>query len=489
MDVISHRSSFSPQQLQFLLLSTISISLLFLLLGIYMDVTWLGVLFPIACAGVFLLVFYPKWVFISLFAFIPLSSELELSNGLSTDMPGEPLLWIITIMTLIYVITNKIPNRLLYPIGIIIATQLLWLVVTSLFAEHAILSVKHTAAKIWYVLPFFVLPFYVIKNKSDLHKLFDTYLICLFIASLYFFISHAQVDFDFLAKTEIGKPIWRNHVNYACALVISLPIAVYRHQTCLPSISWRYKILIAAMVVFMYFSYARVVYLCLGTAAMYLFVLRFKLTKIVVILSLLVLSWLTYQQINKANYIKFAPDYSSTIMQESFDKKIAATLKGKDISTMERLHRWVAGLHMIEQNPFTGVGPSNFHSSYKKYAVHSFETYVSDNPEKSGIHNYYLMTAVEQGVPGLFLLLTLLITSLVHIENSYHRITSNSAKQLLLLSGTCLIIIISLNSINDMLEVIKVGGLFYLMLFIAVTASNPLFLRVKREDRGINVNL
>ncbi|MFT4565219.1 MAG: O-antigen ligase [Saprospiraceae bacterium] len=487
MDVISHRINISTPGLQALLLSSIGISLLLLVLGIYLDMTYLGAIFPIACFSLFLVVFHPVWIFILLFAVIPLSSEFELSNGLSTDIPGEPLLWITTVMTILYLITTKVPHRLLYPIGFIIAIQLLWLAITALFAEQPMLSVKYSIAKIWYVLPFFVLPFYIIKNRSDLHKLFDAYLIGLLIASLYFFLSHAQVDFDFLAKTEVGKPIWRNHVNYACSLVISFPIAVYRHQTCLNHRTWRYKILLAAILVFMCFSYARVVYLCLGTAAIYVFVLRYKLTKIAIVISLLTLSWIAYYQINQANYIRYAPEYSSTIMQESFDKKIKATLNGKDISTMERLHRWVAGLHMIEQNPFTGVGPSNFYSSYKKYAVHSFETYVSDNPEKSGIHNYYLMTAVEQGIPGLLLLLTLVITNMIYIENSYHRINSHYGKQLLLLSGTCLIIILSLNSINDMLEVIKVGGLFYFMLFISLSASNPLFLRVKREDIGRSV--
>jgi len=480
--MVLHHTIKSKNKLQALTISAIGASLLLMLLGLYIDTPWLGVVFPIIVTGLFLMLYYPTFIYFGLFSVIPLTSELELSGGLSTDIPGEPLLWATTLMTLLFVLTNKIPSKLFYPIGFIIFAQVLWLIVTSLFAEDLTLSLKYSAAKLWYILPFFVLPFYLIKNRKDLHKLFDLYLIGLLIASLYFFVSHAQVGFDFLAKTEIGKPIWRNHVNYACCLVISLPIAIYRRQTVKAYKLWRYTFLIIAIMIFMYFSYARVVYLCLAAGIGYYFILYLRLTKPTIIVSLIIISWLGFCQLKHANYIRFAPDYSSTIMQESFDKKIAATLEGKDISTMERLHRWVAGLRMVEQNPLLGVGPSNFYSSYKKYTVHSFETYVSDNPERSGIHNYYLMIAVEQGIPGLLLLLGLIITALIYIEKVFHSSNNMQLRRLALLSGTCMIMIISLNSINDMLEVIKIGGLFYFMLFIASSASNPLFLRVEKEE-------
>jgi O-antigen ligase len=78
---------------------------------------------------------------------------------------------------------------------------------------------------------------------------------------------------------------------------------------------------------------------------------------------------------------------------------------------MERVYRWVAAAYMIQDRPYSGFGPGNFYFNYQKYTVSSFKTYVSDNPERSGIHNYFLMVTVEQGVPGLvfFLLFCLLV--------------------------------------------------------------------------------
>jgi len=70
-------------------------------------------------------------------------------------------------------------------------------------------------------------------------------------------------------------------------------------------------------------------------------------------------------------------------------------------------------MRMAADRPLVGFGPGAFYESYVPYTLSSFQTYVSDNPEKSGIHNYYLMTSVEQGIPGLILFLILTILPLI----------------------------------------------------------------------------
>jgi O-antigen ligase len=57
-----------------------------------------------------------------------------------------------------------------------------------------------------------------------------------------------------------------------------------------------------------------------------------------------------------------------------------------------------------------GFGPSSFYSEYQSFVDRHFTTYVSNNPEHSEFNNYYLMTATEQGIPGLLIFLTLVIT-------------------------------------------------------------------------------
>jgi O-antigen ligase len=66
---------------------------------------------------------------------------------------------------------------------------------------------------------------------------------------------------------------------------------------------------------------------------------------------------------------------------------------------------------MFDDSKWLGHGPGNFYPTYKKYTVTEFSTYLSDNDEKSTVHNYFLLLLVEQGIIGLaiFLALSILI--------------------------------------------------------------------------------
>ena len=167
-------------------------------------------------------------------------------------------------------------------------------------------------------------------------------------------------------------------------------------------------------------------------------------------------------------YLDYAPDYNKTITHKKFDSLIDATTKGEDISTMERVYRWVAGFHMVKEHPYLGFGPGNFYSFYKPYTVTSFTTYVSDNPEQSGVHSYFLMTAIEQGIVGLVIFILLCCYTLLLGERLYHQVSSTSQRTIVLMATLSLVIIDSILLINDMVETDKVGSFFFMSMAILV---------------------
>jgi len=181
--------------------------------------------------GVYLLIFYPKIIIGALFFMIPISAEIELPGGLSTDLPGEPLLWALTVLSVVLISAKGIKKNLWHPITVVIILQLLWILVTALFATAPLFSIKFLVAKSWYIIPLFVLPHYLINSTKEIHKLLDYFIAGVSLAAGYFFIKHGLEGFDFDARVTAGKPIWRNHVNYACTLVCTLPILWYRFQT------------------------------------------------------------------------------------------------------------------------------------------------------------------------------------------------------------------------------------------------------------------
>ncbi|HNA42789.1 MAG TPA: O-antigen ligase family protein, partial [Saprospiraceae bacterium] len=113
-----------------------------------------------------------------------------------------------------------------------------------------------------------------------------------------------------------------------------------------------------------------------------------------------------------------------------------------------------------------GFGPGNFYFNYKSYTVSSFQTYVSRNPEKSGIHSYYLMTLVEQGIVGLSVFMLLIFYALAKAEVVYHSLKDRESRFFLLSGVMSFVVILSLLLINDMVETDKVGPFFFLSLVI-----------------------
>ena len=171
------------------------------------------------------------------------------------------------------------------------------------------------------------------------------------------------------------------------------------------------------------------------------------------------------------NWLDYAPDYSKTVSHRSFDDLISATAKGEDISTMERVYRWVAAGRMIAEQPLHGFGPGSFYESYRPYTVSDFKTYVSDNPQKSGIHSYYLMTWVDQGIVGLLIFVLLTVWPLIYAERLYHMLQDAGDQIWLMASMLCLIVIDVIILINDLLEVDKVGPLYFFSLAMIVIVS------------------
>ena len=153
---------------------------------------------------------------------------------------------------------------------------------------------------------------------------------------------------------------------------------------------------------------------------------------------------------------------------------LQSTTSLKDLSNAERFYRWVAGAKMFTQRPFTGFGPNNFYANYKNYTADIFKTYVSDNPEHSTVHNYYLLTAVEQGFIGLLLFYLLLCMMFLHIQRLYNMFKNNFYRTVTLTTGIVISMIAIINSMSDMIETDKIGSLFWLSVGVIIVLDQKL---------------
>ena len=353
---------------------------------------------------------------------------------------------------------------LLHPITLFLLLHLAWLMLTVFTSANIIVSFKFLLAKFWYVVVCYFLAASILKTEKDVRKFFWIIFIPFIIAVVITLYRHSTYGFSFEDVMYVMQPFFRNHVTYAAILAVFLPFILLAKKW-YKSNNLIYWGLVASAIIFVaavYLSYTRTAYISLIIAWGSYFLIRFKLMKIVSLVSVIILFIGIFNVVNDNHYLEFAPDFETTVSHKNFDDLVNATAQGQDVSTMERVYRWVAAMQMSKESKLVGYGPGNFHDFYKPYAVSSFETYVSENPEKSGIHCYYLMVLVEQGIPGALIFLAFTFFVLIKGENIYHECPTQERKNIVMALLLSIIIIDAFLLINDMVETDKIGSFFFM---------------------------
>ena len=98
----------------------------------------------------------------------------------------------------------------------------------------------------------------------------------------------------------------------------------------------------------------------------------------------------------------------------------------------------------------------------------AFKTWVSNNDEKSSVHNYFLLVSIEQGLPALFILLAILISMFTIAVKAYHRLSDPFERSLALTAAVILSMIVTLNLLSDLIETDKIGSIYFLLLGIFI---------------------
>jgi O-antigen ligase len=403
---------------------------------------------------------------------IPLSMEYYFSDTLATDLPDELLMVGLMLVTLLFLLSNRghLPKGFFTNTLIIaLMVHIFWIFIAAINSVDVTVSIKSFISKMWYVTSFVVLTSMIVKEEKVVRTLFWCMFIPLTFAMLTVFIRYG-IFYKF-AFEDMNKPMWpffRNHVNYAAILSVFFPFILLA-RTWYERGSFKRRILTLSLllyVVAIYFSYTRTCMIAImGILPMYL-VIKYKLVKPALVVVGIGVSVLLVNLFTDNRYLRYAPDFEKTVYHDDFTSHITSTFEGQDVSSMERVYRWVAGIHMFRDRPLTGFGPSNFYPYYKRYSVSSFETYISDNEERSTMHNYFLLTLVEQGITGLVIFLLLTITIFVYGEKVYHRISNVADKRVVMACLLVLAMVYVNLLLSDLMEADKVGPFFFICVSI-----------------------
>ncbi len=436
--------------------------------------------FLAAAPALLLLVYFTivdfRQIFFILLACIPLSTEIYLPNGFGTDLPDEALMIGLAGVYLLYLFRHgqALDVRFFrHPITLLLLLHLGWLLVATILSAQFVVSFKFLLAKTWYVLTFFFLAGLLLQREEDMQRMCWYMLIPLVFTVVVVLARHSAYGFSFESVYRVLHPFYRNHVTYAAIMAVFVPFLWFVMLWYKPfSIKW--LILLSGLLVLLVgiqLAYTRAAYAAIVVAAGAYFVIRWRLTRLAILASVLaVLSLVAFLAVDN-RYLDFAPNYERTITHKDFGNLLEATLQMEDISTMERVYRWIAGAYMSKEKPLSGFGPGNFYSFYPGYTVTSFRTYVSHNPDQSGIHSYYLMILVEQGYIGLAIFLLLLFYAIIRSERIYHQSKQPRRGHMVMIAALLLVVISILQTINDLIETDKIGPFFFIALALLVNTD------------------
>jgi O-antigen ligase len=444
-------------------------------------------LLPVAL-GIGVLIVLTDWtlLYYLLFLCLAFSREISIGGGLSLDVPSEPLLLALTgcVLATLFMRRIRLPVReVLHPVVVMLALMLLWSVTSSFFSVDSTKSIKYLLAKVWYLTPFIFGTLLLVRQPSNVWRVAGLYVAGTCVTVVIIVVRHAAHGFAFDAINPAVQLIYRNHVNYATVLALLLPFSWYgaRNTTGLPRLLWR--IATGLLLFGLLTAYTRASILALPVACIFYVVIRWRQTRLLLLATVAsVLMGIGYF-LSENNYMLYAPDFEKTVFNgKDFGKHLEATYKLQDMSGMERVYRWVAAARMTADKPLVGSGPSTFYPEYKRYTVRSFRTYVSDNPERSTTHNYFLLLLAEQGFPGLLLFLVLLGISLLMIEHLYHRTAPRSEyRNVVLACGLSFVIIVFHLLLNELVEVDKIGSFFFFNLAVLIRMGTWL----KQQQGGL----
>jgi O-antigen ligase len=430
------------------------------------------VLAPFVLLACFFLVQHPRYLLYLLVLSIPWSVEYHFNQNLGTDLPDEPLMLLTALAALILISLKGRTGPRFHPILFLLLLQFLWILITVICSTDTGVSFKYLLAKSWYLLAFVGTPLFLFRDEKVL-KQAAVLLLCSMMAFMFLaLIRHAGYGLRFEKVNDALTPFYRNHVNYSALLAFMVPLQLALlglHPS--KKVRGICSLILIITVAALYFSYARGAWLALltGLLAYWLIRKRLLLPGFFLFFFLCVASilWLG----SNDRYLKFTNDYKSTIFHTDFREHLVATYQLKDLSSAERFYRWLAGVRMIPDSWETGFGPTTFYEQYKAYTVPAFRTWVSRNGEHSTVHNYFLLTAIEQGIPGLLLLLVLLGALFWYAQKIYHRTDEKFWKLTIASAAAILMMVCTVNFLSDLIETDKVGSVFYLCIATIIVAD------------------
>lgn len=372
------------------------------------------------------LFFNLKWYYLILVGLIPISIEAELIGSAQISFPSEGMLVLLVPIVLLF---NKEYQKAIirissHPITILLGIDLLIEIFTSLTGTHIDVSLKRVFIRFLYIMVFYVMV-HMITNKKELKTPWMAYILGL-IPVMYFTMKmHVHYDFNPKAAFAVCQPYFDDHTIYGASLAFIIPVLFLflknKVELGLKSRFYSFLILVFLLIVVSEFlALSRAAILSLGTALIFYWLLKFKVSfknlmgglGVFVVIGVLFSSVL-FSSFEKNKSVSNDGNISNHLT--------SVTNVQNDASNLERINRWICAVRMFQDRPLLGFGPGTYQFEYNQYQTIENKTYISTNSgNKGNAHSEYLTYLSETGIIGLIVyLLTIFSVIYYGMQNHY----------------------------------------------------------------------
>ena len=407
-------------------------------------------------------------------AFAPLAVPFQTGvAGLEITVPLEPML-AVSGVALLFVRPAPArgwPQLLRHPVVLAAATSVAWMAVASAAAPVPIAGAKATAARALYAGVLLGGGIAFLRTERDIRRLVLVSAAALVVPSVRALAVLASAGFERAAAFESARPFFANRLDLVAVTTVwgvaGVGLLAGRGRGGLSAgRSLALKAFSALGLAVLVALYARSAIAGAGAALLALPLLSGRVRPRAAVASLLAglgAAALAVTLLASARAARSVAEPPPGPFSPAADG-ILALPPLRDVSILERLNRWNAGLRMAAERPVTGFGPNGFERAYGPYQ-NAFETTRDSSYAglRGDAHAELLSALVEQGVPGLVFLLALLATPVAAAVRAARASDAPETRAIAAALGAALAAFAAMNVFNSFLDLDKVAPAFWLL--------------------------
>lgn len=418
-------------------LIALAVSLLFITANAILlskDFYYLSLL-PLACLVLMLFVLKFETGMLCTALLTPFAINFALVPGMELSMPVEPMMILFTLMFFFRVLLQRSYDRRLlrHPVSVVLIVSFVWMLITSLTSSLPWVAIKHTLARVWFVVPFFFAAAQMFKDRQRIRQFFWCYAIGLITVVLIATLKTVGNFSDLQTLHRVMRPFYNDHTAYGCVIALFLPAGFYfifsRHSR-----GWSrllFVALFALLMIGLFFSYCRAAWLSVIAAVGVYFAIRMgmKVKWMLLIMALCVGAFFAYQ--GEVLY-RLGKNHQDSSYDLAGQVKSISNIS-TDASNLERLNRWASALRMWKEHPLLGTGPGTYQFLYASYQRSYQLSVISTNAGNLGnAHSEYIGPLTEQGIPGAALTVVLFLSTFACGVRVYRTANDRTAAEMAL---------------------------------------------------------